>query len=237
MRSIYHPAEARGSFKLDWLHSKHSFSFGHYYDPAKVNFGKLRVLNDDIVKPGMGFTAHPHENMEIVSIPIRGSLSHKDSKGNEEIITAGEVQRMTAGTGIIHSEFNPSNEEDVNFLQIWILPEKENIHPAYEQKKYSSADRQGKWQLVISPKGTNQSVSINQQCYISWTELSAEQSVCYSLHNRNHGVYFFNIFGRFEIQSQQVVERDGFGLQGQPSVDLVSHVAGTEILAIEIPIS
>ena len=237
MTDVYHPADARGSFQLDWLNSRHSFSFGHFYDPAKMNFGKLRVLNDDVVKPGMGFATHPHQNMEIVSIPLRGSLAHEDSTGNKEVITTGEVQRMSAGTGITHSEFNPSHENDVNFLQIWILPEKQNIRPAYEQKKFSAADRQGKWQLVISPDGQNQSVSINQQSYFSLVELNNQQSVTYSLHRKNHGVYFFNIYGRFEIQSQQVIERDGYGYTGQSAVQLIAQLPGTEVLAIEVPMS
>lgn len=237
MADVYHPANGRGSFQLDWLNSKHSFSFGHYYDPAKMNFGRLRVLNDDIVKPGMGFATHPHQNMEIVSIPLRGSLAHEDSTGNKAVITTGEVQRMSAGTGITHSEFNPSNESDVNFLQIWILPEKENIQPSYDQKKFSVADRQGKWQLVISPDGQNQSVSINQQCYFSLVELNNQQIITYSMHREKHGVYFFNLSGRFELQSQQVVERDGYGYTGTSAVQLTAYLPGTEILAIEVPMS
>src|SRR6516165_7471538 len=151
MQSIFYPASERGHVNFGWLDSHHSFSFGHWYDPAKVHFGALRVLNDDQVRGGGGFGTHPHDNMEIVSIPLQGELSHKDSIGTQGLIKTGDVQIMSAGTGIQHSEMNASKTDPVSFLQIWIIPKKENIKPRYDQKTFDLVQRINKWQIVVSP--------------------------------------------------------------------------------------
>src|SRR5665811_894789 len=150
MKTKIQRASERGNANFGWLNSNHSFSFGHWYDPQKIHFGALRVLNDDVVKGGEGFGTHPHDNMEIVSIPLKGSLAHKDSTGTDGIIKTGDVQIMSAGTGIRHSEFNASKTEEVNFLQIWIIPKQQNIKPRYQQKTFNVSDRKNKWQTVVS---------------------------------------------------------------------------------------
>src|SRR6476646_4488477 len=164
MKTVLHEANNRGKANFGWLDSKHSFSFGHWYDPEKINFGALRVLNDDIVLGGEGFGAHPHDNMEIVSIPLYGALKHKDSTGRNEIIKQFDVQIMSAGSGITHSEFNASETEAVNFLQIWIMPKKRNIEPRYEQKTFSPANRSNRFQTVVAPDDKD-AVWINQDAW------------------------------------------------------------------------
>ena len=162
MATIYHKADSRGHADHGWLLSRHTFSFADYYNPERINFGLLRVLNDDIVKPSMGFGTHPHDNMEIISIPLNGSLRHQDSMGNRHVITAGEVQVMSAGTGVTHSEYNNSDTEEVNFLQIWVFPRKRNLTPRYGQKRFKKQDRRNDFQLIVSPEQDSEAILINQ---------------------------------------------------------------------------
>lgn len=167
MSIVIHTADSRGLVDMDWLHSRHTFSFGQYYNPDRMGLGSLRVINDDVVAPSMGFDTHPHNNMEIVSIPLEGQLRHADSMGNTQIIRTGEVQLMSAGTGIHHSEYNDSDKQAVNFLQIWIEPATRNTNPRYAQRMFATNDRMNQLQLVISPDGRDDSLSINQQAYMS----------------------------------------------------------------------
>ena len=176
MKTIVHKAASRGFANHGWLQSYHTFSFAGYHNPERMNFGMLRVLNDDIVKPKMGFGTHPHNNMEIISIPISGALSHKDSMNNQRSIEVGEVQVMSAGTGLTHSEFNDSSTDEVNFLQLWIFPEQQNVTPYYNQKKFESTERKNKFQSLISPK-TQQiegSLPVNQQAYIFMIDITSD---------------------------------------------------------------
>ncbi|HEX4590771.1 MAG TPA: pirin family protein, partial [Gemmataceae bacterium] len=175
------PAADRGHTKLDWLDSWHSFSFGDYYDPANTQFRSLRVLNDDRVAPGGGFGMHPHRDFEILSYVVSGALEHKDSLGTGSVVRAGEVQRITAGTGVLHSEFNPSATEPVHFLQIWLTPERRGLKPGYEQKEFPEADRRGRLRLVASRDGRDESVTIHQDADVYATLLQAGETVTHEL--------------------------------------------------------
>lgn len=234
MKTTLHKADSRGLADHGWLQSRHSFSFADYYDPSRVHFGLLRVLNDDIVQPSMGFGTHPHENMEIVSIPLSGSLRHRDSMGNEHIIRAGEVQVMSAGSGITHSEYNASDTEQVNFLQIWVFPEEKNINPRYGQKLYDPAERNNRFQLLVSPDGTDGSIEINQQAWFTMTRLDGSTAVDYPLHNPSNGLYLFVIDGNCEVNGTELERRDGMAASETDRVTIKTK-STTEILVIEIP--
>ncbi|TGK31030.1 pirin family protein [Leptospira gomenensis] len=235
METIYHAQGTRGKADFGWLKSRHSFSFGSYFDPNRIQFGKLRVLNDDIVLGGKGFPPHPHENMEIVSIPLYGSLEHKDSEGNHSVIRPGEVQIMSAGTGIVHSEFNASPSEEVNFLQIWILPERTGIVPRYEQKRFDPSQRHGRFQTVVSPNSEDGAVWINQKVSFSLAIGKRTSKIDYIPKNENGGVYFFLISGSAEIDGKKISARDGLGLLSSPKIE-VSFSEDSEILAIDTPL-
>ena len=174
MKKILHKSDTRGHANHGWLEAKHSFSFASYYNPERMNFGSLRVLNDDIVQPKMGFGTHPHQNMEIITIPLKGALSHKDSMGNKRTIEVNEIQVMSAGTGVTHSEFNDSKTEEVNLLQLWIIPEEMNVQPNYEQRKFSKSERLNVLQTIVAPKDKleGEAIPISQQAYIYRIDLS-----------------------------------------------------------------
>jgi len=174
-----HKADTRGIANHGWLNSHHTFSFASYFNPERMGFGTLRVINDDVVAPSMGFGTHPHQNMEIISLPLRGALKHKDTMGNSHVIKKGEVQAMSAGTGVSHSEYNNSKTEDVNFLQIWVMPKKLNIAPNYSQKEFSAEQRKNKFQLVVSPDGRENTVSINQDAFFSLSDLKEGKTIEY----------------------------------------------------------
>src|SRR5688572_31021189 len=219
MKTVLHKANTRGHANHGWLDSYHTFSFAGYYDPARTNFGALRVLNDDKVAGGMGFGQHPHDNMEIISIPLRGSLEHGDNTGGHGIIKSGEVQIMSAGSGIAHSEKNASKTEDVNFLQVWVFPKERNIQPRYDQKLFSSADRTNKFQTVVSPDQKNGSLWINQDAWFSLGKLSKGSSTDYTVNKNTNGVYAFVIEGDVTINlpggqasDQKLNKRDGLGI-------------------------
>lgn len=234
MNAIYHENESRGLADHGWLVSRHTFSFASYFNPERMNFGLLRVLNDDIVQPTRGFGTHPHDNMEIVSIPLHGSLRHQDSMGNEHIISAGEVQIMSAGTGLTHSEYNNSSSEDVNFLQIWVMPKERNITPRYGQEFFDAAGRKNRFQLLVAPHGLQETMWINQDAWFSLADIEAGQNVVYEKKDKEHGVYFFVIEGDINISGHDVHRRDGLGLADG---EAYPAVAGTnaQLLAIEVP--
>lgn len=234
MKTLIHRAETRGHADHGWLNTHHTFSFANYYDPERTHFGALRVLNDDIVAPGMGFGTHPHNNMEIVSIPLKGSLEHKDSMGNGSVIRSGDIQQMSAGTGVQHSEFNPSPNQEVNFLQIWIFPKEKNISPAYGQLTVSEEERKNVWQLVVSPDRENGSLAINQDAWFSLTDLDEAAEIKYDLHAANSGVYFFVLEGEISIEDKVLKRRDGIGVWDTSKVTLRA-VKPASILAIEVP--
>lgn len=237
MKTTIHRSNSRGFADHGWLKSSHSFSFASYYNPDRMGFGLLRVLNDDQVAASRGFATHPHQNMEIVSIPLAGSLRHKDSEGNETVIKDGEVQIMSAGTGVRHSEYNHSGSHEVNFLQIWVMPEKVDIKPRYEQKVFSEADRKNQWQIVVSPIGTSDGgVKINQQAYFSLLDLDRGKEISYALHQPQHGLYVFLLDGETQIGSETLNRRDALGLEDLSSVNLVAK-KDSKILLIEVPMA
>jgi quercetin 2,3-dioxygenase len=234
MKSLLFPANERGHANHGWLNSYHSFSFASYYDPAKVHFGMLRVLNDDTVAPGMGFGAHPHDNMEIVSIPLEGALEHKDSMGHTKVITTGEVQIMSAGTGVQHSEYNHSKTEPVKFLQIWIFPKERNITPRYDQKKFNIGED---LTTVVSPdKNNNDSIWINQYAWFTMAEPKTDKTLNYRLHDPKNGIYLFVIEGETSVGEQKLNKRDAIGLWETSEVTINTKGA-SKVLLMEIPMN
>jgi redox-sensitive bicupin YhaK (pirin superfamily) len=236
MKNQLHIADSRGLADHGWLFSRHTFSFADYYAPQRMNFGLLRVLNDDIVKPSMGFPTHPHENMEIVSIPLSGSLRHQDSMGNKHVITSGEVQVMSAGTGLTHSEYNNSDKDDVIFLQIWVYPKEKNIAPRYGQKLFNTADRLNRFQTLVSPEKSSESIWINQEAYFSMAGVDAATTISYQNNKAENGLYFFIIEGQVEINSQKLKSRDGFGLTQGGNVKITA-LSKAQLLCIEVPLN
>lgn len=236
MNEILHKNESRGLADHGWLLSRHTFSFANYYNRQRMNFGLLRVINDDIVNPSMGFGTHPHENMEIVSIPLAGSLRHQDSMGNKHVIATGEVQIMSAGSGLTHSEYNNSDQDDVNFLQIWIFPKEKNIPPRYGQKLFDKADRQNRFQTLVSPEKSSESIWINQDAWFSMANLDAGKQTHFEKHLKESGVYFFVIEGNVQIDGHSLEQRDGLGLE-QGKNYLIQAETDVQLLAIEVPMS
>jgi hypothetical protein len=234
MNTVLYPAKERGHVNLGWLDSFHSFSFGQFHDPEKIHFGALRVLNDDSVAGGGGFGAHPHDNMEIVSIPLEGSLSHKDSTGNEGIIRKGDVQIMSAGTGLRHSEYNSSATETAKFLQIWVFPKLKNIKPAYGQKTFDLKDRKNNWQTVVSPDTSERALNINQDARFSLVDLEARKSINYEMKWKNSGLYLFVIEGVVQTDGQSLNRRDALGIYETEKVK-IEALENAQLLAIEVP--
>jgi redox-sensitive bicupin YhaK (pirin superfamily) len=210
MKTILHKADDRGTVNHGWLHASHSFSFASYYDPVKEQFGALRVLNDDTVKAGYGFGMHPHSNMEIVTIPLKGALRHKDSGGNEGIVKAGDVQIMSAGKGILHSEY-ATPEEDVNLFQIWVFPKVANIEPRYDQRSFDVNERVNRWQTVVSPEETENALWINQDAYFSLGNFT-DATTFYQINKEGNGVYLMVIEGEIEINGNVLSNRDAIGI-------------------------
>ncbi len=233
MKTVLHRAETRGSANFGWLDSKHTFSFGRYYNPERLNFGALRVLNDDIVTGGAGFGTHPHDNMEIVSIPLRGDLKHEDSTGRGEIIKTGDVQIMSAGSGLQHSEFNPNKDKEVNFLQIWVLPKEHNITPRYDQKSFDVTERKNSIQTVVSPTD-DKAVWINQDAYFSLSDLSQGTSIEYKMNLSGNGVYVFVLEGEATVGESSLNRRDGLGVWDTEQVNITAS-ADAQLLFVEVP--
>jgi len=237
MKQLIHKASERGFADHGWLKAAHSFSFANYYNPEKVHFGKLRVLNDDIVAPSKGFGKHPHEDMEIITIPLHGALKHSDNIGNEGVITTGEVQVMSAGSGVLHSEFNASDSEPVNLFQIWIFTDKKSHEPRYDQKKFNPEGRKNKWQLLVSPDGQNDSLWIHQNAFISVIDIENEDSVDYELKSEGNGVYFMLIEGSAKIEDKTLEKRDATGVWEILKPMKISFSEKSKLLAIEIPMN
>lgn len=233
MKSVLHKANTRGHAKHGWLESFHTFSFANYYNPERMHFGALRVLNDDFIDKGEGFGTHPHKDMEIVTIPLSGALQHSDSTGRNEIIHHGEVQIMSAGTGIAHSEMNASQTEPVTLLQIWVLPNKLGVAPRYEQKVFSPEGRENKFQTVVSPDG--EGLYIHQNAYFSLANIKKGETISYSIKGKETGVYFFVIDGAISLGETVLEKRDALGVYGAPSK--IEALQNTELLAIEVPLA
>lgn len=236
MKTTLHKAETRGYANHGWLDSHHTFSFASYHNPERVRFGLLRVLNDDIVQPGGGFGTHPHDNMEIVSIPLNGALAHKDSTGNEHVINTGDVQIMSAGSGLYHSEYNTSQKDEVNFLQIWVFPKERDIEPRYDQKTFSNADRKNKFQTVVSPDKDSSSLWINQDSYFSLADIEAGKEISYGINKKGNGVYLFVLEGAVTAAGEKLDKRDGLGFEGTDNININAE-SNSEILLIEVPMN
>jgi redox-sensitive bicupin YhaK (pirin superfamily) len=233
MKKVLHKADTRGLASFGWLTSRHTFSFGQYYDPERVHFGALRVLNDDIVEAGMGFGTHPHDNMEIVSIPLEGDLEHKDSTGNTEVIKSGDVQIMSAGSGLTHSEYNHSKTERVNFLQLWVFPKERDIAPRYQQKTFRVEDRKNQIQTVVAPDDDS-AVWINQDAWFSLSDLDQNNEISYPLHSDNNGVYVFNLEGVVNVNGQELARRDGLGVFETEHLNIKAG-EDSKLLLVEVP--
>jgi quercetin 2,3-dioxygenase len=234
MKTILHAAASRGHANHGWLNSYHSFSFAHYHNPERLHFGALRVLNDDTVAPGMGFGQHPHDNMEIVSIPLSGQLKHRDTTGTEAIIRTGDVQIMSAGSGLEHSEMNGSRTEAVKFLQIWVFPKLKNIQPRYEQKYFDPSNRKNSLQVVVSPEKNADSIWINQDAWFSLSAPEKGHTINYTLHQEGNGVYLFMLTGKASVNGQSLDARDGMGISGTDAFS-IEALENADILLMEIP--
>lgn len=234
--TILHKADTRGNADHGWLKSKHSFSFASYYNPERMHFGVLRVLNDDTVSAGMGFGTHPHDNMEIISIPLEGDLEHKDSMGNVAVIKNGDIQVMSAGTGIQHSEYNKNKDKTVKFLQIWVFPNKKNVTPRYDQITIKEEDRHNKLQQILSPNADDAGVWIHQNAWFHLGKFDKGISKEYALKAKGNGIYIFNLNGDLEVNGQLLNTRDGFGIWNVDKITLNAKTDG-EFLIMEVPMN
>ena len=234
--TILHKAATRGHANHGWLNSMHTFSFANYHNPDRMHFGALRVLNDDTVEAGKGFGTHPHDNIEIISIPLEGDLEHKDSMGNVSVIRHGDIQVMSAGTGIFHSEYNKNKDQRVKFLQIWVFPNKKNVTPRYDQITLNLDDRHNKLQQVLSPNPDDEGVWIHQNAWFHLGKFDKGVSAEYKIKAAGNGVYAFILSGDITINSQALSSRDGFGIS---NVDQLTISADTEaeVLLMEVPMS
>lgn len=234
INTVLHKAETRGNANLGWLRSKHTFSFANYHNPERMHFGVLRVLNDDIVSAGRGFVTHPHNNMEIISIPLEGDLEHKDSMGNVTVIKEGEIQVMSAGKGITHSEFNKNKDREVKFLQIWLFPNKKNVTPRYDQISLRDLEKKNKFYQVLSPKEDDQGVWIHQDAWFHLGKFDKDVATSYTLNKRGNGMYFFVLEGEIQIEGQKLSKRDGFGIWDTQKVR-VKSLTNSSVLLMEVP--
>lgn len=232
--TVLHKAASRGHADHGWLNSHHTFSFANYYDPDRMNFGVLRVLNDDVVAPGMGFGTHPHDNMEIISIPLEGDLEHKDSMGNTAVIRNGDVQVMSAGTGIRHSEFNKNADSTVKFLQIWVFPNKRNVVPRYDQITLDPAKRHNRLQQILSPNADDEGVWIHQNAWFHLGTFDKGATANYALKDPSNGVYAFVLKGDVSLNGVALNKRDGLGVWDVKEL-LVKADSAAELLLMEVP--
>jgi quercetin 2,3-dioxygenase len=234
MKTTLYKANTRGHANHGWLDSWHTFSFAGYNDPSRMHFGVLRVLNDDTVAPGMGFGAHPHANMEIISIPLEGALEHKDNMGHTQVISQGDIQVMSAGTGIQHAEKNKNDDKPVKFFQIWVFPNKENVKPRYDQKTFTEAEKHNKLLTIVSPVGNADGVNIHQDAWFSLGKLDKGFSTNYKLKNKENGVYAFVIEGDVSINDQKLNRRDGLGITDTDQLEIKAD-DNAELLLMEVP--
>ncbi len=233
--TVLHKAESRGHANHGWLDSHHTFSFANYHNPERMHFGVLRVLNDDRVDAGKGFGRHPHDNMEIISIPLEGDLEHQDSMGNTAVIKKGDIQVMSAGTGIFHSEYNKNKDRLTKFLQIWVYPNKRNVTPRYDQISLKLSDRHNKLQQILSPNANDEGVWIHQDAWFHLGTFDKDKKVDYDLKKKGNGIYAFVIKGDFQIGNIEVNERDGLGIWNTSTIDIKAKSQDAEILLMEVP--
>jgi redox-sensitive bicupin YhaK (pirin superfamily) len=235
--TILHKADTRGYANHGWLKSHHTFSFANYYNPERVHFGVLRVLNDDQVAAGRGFGTHPHDNMEIISIPLEGDLEHKDSMNNVAVIKKGDIQVMSAGTGVYHSEYNRNSDKETKFLQIWVFPNKKNVAPRYDQMTLDIADRRNRLQQILSPNPEDAGVWIHQDAWFNIGTFDAGTTANYDIKRQGNGVYAFILKGDFEIDGQTVNQRDGLGIWNTKYIALKALTQDAEILLMDVPMT
>jgi redox-sensitive bicupin YhaK (pirin superfamily) len=235
--TVLHKADTRGLANHGWLESKHTFSFANYHNPERMHFGVLRVLNDDRVNGGMGFGTHPHDNMEIISIPLEGDLEHKDSMGNTTVIKSGDLQVMSAGTGVFHSEYNKNSDQQVKFLQIWVYPNQRNVTPRYDQITMNVADRKNKFQQILSPNQDDEGVWIHQDAWFNMGNFDKDIATEYKINKPGNGVYVFLLKGEATIEEQKLETRDGFGIWNTDKFTITANTSDTEILLMEVPMS
>ncbi|HEX7413841.1 MAG TPA: pirin family protein [Bacteroidia bacterium] len=235
--TVLHKSNTRGHANHGWLDSYHTFSFANYYNPERMHFGVLRVLNDDKIEGGMGFGTHPHDNMEIISIPLDGDLEHKDSMGNVTVIKQGDIQVMSAGTGIQHSEYNKNKDRLSNFLQIWVLPNKKNVTPRYDQVTLNTNDRHNKLQQILSPNADDEGVWIHQDAWFHLGSFDKDFSTEYEIKKKGNGVYVFVIKGDITIDGQALNERDGLGIWNTTKIKITANSPHAELLLMDVPMT
>ncbi len=233
MHTIIHRAGERGIAEHGWLHTRFSFSFADWYEPTRMGFGALRVINDDIIDPHSGFGKHPHANMEIITIVMQGEISHEDSMGNKYKVPAGDIQVMSAGTGVVHAEFNKGDER-LALFQIWILPKKHNIEPRYDQKSFGDIKTNNEFQLLVSNEENSDALYINQDAYISRARIEKGKAIDYILKNKNHGVYILVVDGEIKVSDAELQTRDAIGVWGTDKVAIVG-LKESNILVFEVP--
>jgi quercetin 2,3-dioxygenase len=233
--TIIHKSNTRGHANHGWLNAHHTFSFANYYDPQRMHFGVLRVLNDDEIAGGKGFGTHPHDNMEIITIPLEGDLAHKDSMGNEEVIRHGDIQVMSAGMGVRHSEYNNSPEKMVKLLQIWMFPNKGNVTPRYDQITLNIADRHNKFQQILSPNPDDEGVWVHQDAWFSMGKFDKDFTTEYAVKRSGNGVYAFIVKGDVTIEGNQLNTRDGFGIWNTDKINITANSEDAEILLMDVP--
>ncbi|GGB80004.1 hypothetical protein GCM10007424_20190 [Flavobacterium suaedae] len=235
--TVLHRAETRGHANHGWLDSHHTFSFANYHNPDRMHFGVLRVLNDDEVAAGMGFGTHPHSNMEIISIPLEGDLEHKDSMGNTAVIKKGDIQVMSAGTGVQHSEYNRNEDKLTKFLQIWIFPNKQNVDPRYDQITLTKSDRENKLQQILSPNPEDEGVWIHQDAWFHLGKFDNDITTEYTLKKEGNGVYAFILEGSFTVNGVELNRRDGLGVWDVENIQIGATSENSEILLMEVPMA
>jgi redox-sensitive bicupin YhaK (pirin superfamily) len=235
MKQTVHRAETRGHANHGWLDAHHSFSFGSWFNPDRIQFGALRVLNDDVIAPGAGFPTHPHDNMEIITIPLRGVLEHQDSMGNKAQIKAGEVQVMSAGTGVTHSEYNASATEELKLFQIWLFPNQRDVKPRYDEIKLDPIQRKNKFQQILSPSKDDDGVWIYQEAWMHMALVDQSRSISYDLKRPNHGIYIIVIEGMCSLLDELLYKRDAIAIEGYDKIK-VQAIEECELLLIEVPL-
>jgi quercetin 2,3-dioxygenase len=237
MKTKIHKANSRGFADHGWLKSHHTFSFANYHNPERIRFGALRVLNDDYVAAGKGFGTHPHDNMEIISIPLEGDLEHKDSMGNVALIKKGDIQVMSAGSGVTHSEFNKNPDKPVKFLQIWVFPNKSNVKPRYDQITIDTKHRHNRFQQIVSPNANDDGVWIYQNAWFHLANFDKDFSKDYILKKMGNGVYIFVLKGNVKVGETELTHRDGMGVWDTDNLSITSNADDTELLLMEVPMS
>ncbi|MCH2655316.1 MAG: pirin family protein [Bacteroidota bacterium] len=234
MKTVFHPSDSRGYANHGWLEARHSFSFASWYQPDRLHFGALRVLNDDIIQGGMGFGTHPHDNMEIVTIPLKGDLEHKDSMGNSAVIREGDIQVMSAGTGVQHSEYNNSPDKEINLFQLWLFPNKQNVKPRYDQLPIRSLHQKNEFFQILSPSANDQGVWIHQDAWMHILDADQDQSFDYVLQSPENGVYLIVIEGEVEVDNQTLFRRDAIGIWETDKLTIKTKT-DAELLLVQVP--